>query len=101
MLSKLKSEEDGWEFFQYLKHHAVVRFEQRQKLKFGIYDVDTTSHRLEDQDYLGHVITSLGELEKLAFSSTKAVPLLQIKSIVIIRIANIFLGHLMIFLSVI
>ncbi|XP_023339050.1 copine-3 [Eurytemora carolleeae] len=38
------------------------RFEQRQMLKFEIYDIDSKSTKLEDHDFLGHVICSLGEI---------------------------------------
>ncbi|KAK3801702.1 hypothetical protein RRG08_033888 [Elysia crispata] len=37
-------------------------FEERQMLRFEIYDIDSQSHRLEDHDFLGWMECSLGEL---------------------------------------
>lgn len=38
------------------------RFEEYQKLKFEVYDVDTTRSRLTDHDFLGSTECSLGEI---------------------------------------
>ncbi|XP_059152171.1 copine-8-like [Physella acuta] len=37
-------------------------FEQCQRLKFELYDVDSSSHRLEQHDFLGYAETTLGEI---------------------------------------
>ncbi|GFS12362.1 copine-8 [Elysia marginata] len=37
-------------------------FEERQMLRFEIYDIDSQSRRLEDHDFLGFMECSLGEL---------------------------------------
>jgi hypothetical protein len=38
------------------------KFEERQVLKFSIYDIDSESSRLEDHDFLGSTEASLGEI---------------------------------------
>ncbi|KAG1649686.1 Copine-5 [Nymphon striatum] len=37
-------------------------FEESQKIKFEIYDIDSTSRRLEDHDFLGVAECTLGEI---------------------------------------
>ncbi|XP_012938901.1 copine-8 [Aplysia californica] len=37
-------------------------FEERQIIKFEVYDIDSTSSRLQDHDFLGRMECSLGEL---------------------------------------
>jgi len=38
------------------------KFEERQLLKFAVYDMDSESHSLTDHDFLGSVEASLGEI---------------------------------------
>ena len=38
------------------------KFEERQQLRFAVYDVDSASSRLEDHDFLGFVEVSLAEV---------------------------------------
>jgi len=38
------------------------RFEERQVLKFCVYDIDSSSTKLDDHDFLGDVECSLGEI---------------------------------------
>ena len=38
------------------------RFEELQQLKFAVYDVDNVSPTLEDDDFLGQVEVSLGNV---------------------------------------
>ena len=37
-------------------------FEEVQKLKFSVYDIDNESSTLEDDDFLGSVECTLGEV---------------------------------------
>ena len=38
------------------------RFETQQKLKFEVYDSDSSSSNLSDHDFLGRSFTTLGEI---------------------------------------
>ena len=38
------------------------RFEEVQKLKFSIYDIDNESPTLDDDDFLGFIECTLGEV---------------------------------------
>jgi len=38
------------------------KFEERQLLKFAVYDVDSDSRRLDDHDFLGGIQATLGEI---------------------------------------
>jgi len=38
------------------------RFEEKQMYKFAVYDIDSSSSRLEEHDFLGHIVCSLGEI---------------------------------------
>ena len=38
------------------------RFEQVQKIRFDVYDVDNATQKLEDDDYLGYIETTLGQV---------------------------------------
>ena len=38
------------------------RFEELQQLKFAVYDVDNESPSLEDDDFLGQVVATLGNI---------------------------------------
>lgn len=38
------------------------RFEEKQMLKFGIYDIDSNREKLKDHDPLGVLECSLGEI---------------------------------------
>ncbi|GAB6021481.1 Copine-8 [Chamberlinius hualienensis] len=44
------------------KFIVTFMFEELQKLKFEVYDVDSSSQRLEDHEFLGLMECSLGEL---------------------------------------
>uniref|UniRef100_A0A8D8RDH1 Copine-3 n=1 Tax=Cacopsylla melanoneura TaxID=428564 RepID=A0A8D8RDH1_9HEMI len=44
------------------KVHMAYRFEEQQPLKFEVYDVDSTSPKLTDHDFLGFVTCNLGQL---------------------------------------
>ena len=47
----------------WLKKFVIdYKFEQRQMLKFAVYDVDSSSFNLSDHDFLGHVEVSLAEI---------------------------------------
>ena len=47
----------------WLKKFVIdYKFEQRQMLKFAVYDVDSSSSNLSDHDFLGHVEVSLAEI---------------------------------------
>ena len=37
-------------------------FEQQQKVKFAVYDIDGSSHRLNDHDFIGCCETTLGQI---------------------------------------
>lgn len=41
---------------------VVFRFEEQQPLKFEVCDVDSTSPKLTDHDFLGFVTCNLGQL---------------------------------------
>ncbi|KAH9489380.1 Copine-8 [Bulinus truncatus] len=48
---------------QFSKHFIVdYFFEECQRLKFEVYDVDSTSHNLSQQDFIGEVEVTLGEM---------------------------------------
>lgn len=38
------------------------KFEEQQPIKFEIYDVDSTSQRLSDHDFLGFAVCNLGQI---------------------------------------
>ena len=38
------------------------RFEEMQKLKFAVYDIDNVSDTLADDDFLGQIECNLGEV---------------------------------------
>jgi hypothetical protein len=44
------------------KVQMSYRFEERQPLKFEIYDVDSPNPSLEEHDFLGVAICSLGQI---------------------------------------
>jgi len=44
------------------KVQMCYRFEERQPLKFEIYDVDSSSPNLEEHDFLGVAICTLGQI---------------------------------------
>ena len=37
-------------------------FEQVQPIRFDVYDVDNATSSLEDDDYIGGIVTTLGEI---------------------------------------
>ncbi len=44
------------------------RFEEVQKLKFSVFDIDNESSTLDDDDFLGYIECSLGEVCVCAFT---------------------------------
>ena len=47
----------------WLKKFVIdYKFEQRQMLRFAVYDVDSSSSKLSDHDFLGHIEVSLAEI---------------------------------------
>lgn len=44
------------------KVQISYRFEERQPLKFEIYDIDSPSQSLEEHDFLGVATCSLGQI---------------------------------------
>lgn len=57
------------------KFRLQYRFEERQQLRFGVYDIDSSRERLSDHDPLGFMECSLGEVmagQSRGFSRTLA-----------------------------
>nr|XP_018902724.1 PREDICTED: copine-8-like [Bemisia tabaci] len=44
------------------KVHILYRFEVQQNLKFEVYDIDANSSNLDDHDFLGSCLTTLGQV---------------------------------------
>jgi hypothetical protein len=44
------------------KVHMLYRFEEQQRIKFEVYDMDTYDRALEKQDFLGRCETTLGQI---------------------------------------
>ncbi|XP_075259122.1 copine-8-like isoform X3 [Convolutriloba macropyga] len=44
------------------KFQMTYYFEQRQNLKFEVYDIDSNSRKLSDHDFLGRAYTDLGQI---------------------------------------
>lgn len=44
------------------KFQLEYRFEERQQLRFAVYDFDGKSEKLKDHDFLGELECSLGEI---------------------------------------
>ena len=47
----------------------VYRFEEVQKLKFSVYDLDNETRTLEDDDFLGQLECTLGEVRRIKLGS--------------------------------
>ncbi|KAK3932056.1 Copine-8 [Frankliniella fusca] len=44
------------------KMQIQYRFEEQQILRFDVYDIDTKNPNLEEQDFLGYCVTTLGQV---------------------------------------
>ena len=50
--------------------YRLIRFEEKQMYKFAVYDIDSSSSRLEEHDFLGHIVCSLGQSMFWHFNKT-------------------------------
>ena len=68
-------DKDGWREVDRTEHiknnldpefakaiYIEYRFEQVQKIRFSVYDIDNATQTLEDDDFLGSMVTTLGQV---------------------------------------